>query len=373
MKIVLDTPIANKIFKKAKLTCNLNNKGTADSEFNFFSKNNYLHIQTINDYCQQVINTEVKVDESFETFSCEANLTTDFTNMYSGDKLNIIYNQENSVVNLGDKSSKCVVLANDGSDFIPFNFVPKPINFDISGKLLWYALNFTAFSTSKESTINAVSLNFDSGYLTAYSFDDRRISRYKIKVGENCPDFETYLIPKETADILLNLLEDCETSVFVGQRHLRLSWTNTMITMSLVQIDKKSYPNLNKFFQLDDIASFEVSKDELIKSVKFAGLVAKNSFLSISLANNQLVITGVDLERGTTQVKLDTAKSENSGTVQVLYKDLMDVINKIDDTIITCTIKQIFEDNLALCVNYNKFNHLLLPIVSKDNEEETAE
>jgi DNA polymerase III sliding clamp (beta) subunit (PCNA family) len=373
LKIVLDTPIANKIFKKAKLTCNLNNKGTSDSEFNFFSRNELLHIQSINDYCQQVINTEVKVDDSFEAFSCEANLTTDFTNMYSGDKLNIIYNQENSVVNLGDKSSKCVVLANDGSDFIPFNFVPKPINFDISGRLLWYALNFTAFSTSKESTINAVSLNFDSGYLTAYSFDDRRISRYKIKVGENCPDFESYLIPKETADILLNLLEDCETSVFVGQRHLRLSWTNTMITMSLVQIDKKSYPNLNKFFQLDDIASFEVSKDELIKSVKFAGLVAKNSFLSITLANKQLVITGVDLERGTTQVKLDTTKSENSGTVQVLYKDLMDVINKIDDTIITCTIKQISEDNLALCVNYNKFNHLLLPIVSKDNEEETAE
>ena len=373
MKISIDTFKANKIFKKAKLTCNTSLKGTADAEFNFFKEDGLLHIQTINDYCQQIINTEIQLEEDFETFSCEANLTSDFVGIYPGSTLNMVYSPDNAVVHLGDKSTKCVVLANDGSDFISLNFLPKPTNFTIQSKLLWQALNHTAFSASKDSMINAVSLSFSSNYLTAYSFDDRRISRYKVKVGNEEADYETFFIPKETADILIGLLDDCDIEFQAGQRHMMVTWNQTKLVMSLVQIDKKSYPNLNGFFEINDEATFTVNKSEFKETIRLSGLLVKNSFINIQLKNNELIFTASDKERGTLQNKMAVKSSSGDGIVQVLYKDLTEVINKIEGEELEFSLKIIAEDKPGLCISEGNFKHILLPIVAKENEEDESE
>jgi DNA polymerase III sliding clamp (beta) subunit (PCNA family) len=373
LKISIDTFKANKIFKKAKLTCNTSLKGTADAEFNFFKEDGLLHIQTINDYCQQIINTEIQLEEDFETFSCEANLTSDFVGIYPGSTLNMVYSPDNAVVHLGDKSTKCVVLANDGSDFISLNFLPKPTNFTIKSKLLWQALNHTAFSASKDSMINAVSLSFSSNYLTAYSFDDRRISRYKVKVGNEEADYETFFIPKETADILIGLLDDCDIEFQAGQRHMMVTWNQTKLIMSLVQIDKKSYPNLNGFFEIDDEATFTVNKNEFKETIRLSGLLVKNSFINIQLKNNELIFTASDKDRGTLQNKMAVKSSSGDGIVQVLYKDLTEVINKIEGEELDFSLKIIAEDKPGLCISEGNFKHILLPIVAKENEEDESE
>jgi DNA polymerase III sliding clamp (beta) subunit (PCNA family) len=373
LKISIDTFKANKIFKKAKLTCNTSLKGTADAEFNFFKEDGLLHIQTINDYCQQIINTEIQLEEDFETFSCEANLTSDFVGIYPGSTLNMVYSPDNAVVHLGDKSTKCVVLANDGSDFISFNFLPKPTNFTIKSKLLWQALNHTAFSASKDSMINAVSLSFSSNYLTAYSFDDRRISRYKVKVGNEEADYETFFIPKETADILIGLLDDSDIEFQAGQRHMMVTWNQTKLIMSLVQIDKKSYPNLNGFFEIDDEATFTVNKNEFKETIRLSGLLVKNSFINIQLKNNELIFTASDKDRGTLQNKMAVKSSSGDGIVQVLYKDLTEVINKIEGEELDFSLKIIAEDKPGLCISEGNFKHILLPIVAKENEEDESE
>jgi DNA polymerase III sliding clamp (beta) subunit (PCNA family) len=373
LKISIDTFKANKIFKKAKLTCNTSLKGTADAEFNFFKEDGLLHIQTINDYCQQIINTEIQLEEDFETFSCEANLTSDFVGIYPGSTLNMVYSPDNAVVHLGDKSTKCVVLANDGSDFISLNFLPKPTNFTIKSKLLWQALNHTAFSASKDSMINAVSLSFSSNYLTAYSFDDRRISRYKVKVGNEEADYETFFIPKETADILIGLLDDSDIEFQAGQRHMMVTWNQTKLIMSLVQIDKKSYPNLNGFFEIDDEATFSVNKNEFKETIRLSGLLVKNSFINIQLKNNELIFTASDKDRGTLQNKMAVKSSSGDGIVQVLYKDLTEVINKIEGEELDFSLKIIAEDKPGLCISEGNFKHILLPIVAKENEEDESE
>jgi len=373
LKISIDTFKANKIFKKAKLTCNTSLKGTADAEFNFFKEDGLLHIQTINDYCQQIINTEIQLEEDFETFSCEANLTSDFVGIYPGSTLNMVYSPDNAVVHLGDKSTKCVVLANDGSDFISLNFLPKPTNFTIKSKLLWQALNHTAFSASKDSMINAVSLSFSSNYLTAYSFDDRRISRYKVKVGNEEADYETFFIPKETADILIGLLDYCDIEFQAGQRHMMVTWNQTKLIMSLVQIDKKSYPNLNGFFEIDDEATFTVNKNEFKETIRLSGLLVKNSFINIQLKNNELIFTASDKDRGTLQNKMAVKSSSGDGIVQVLYKDLTEVINKIEGEELDFSLKIIAEDKPGLCISEGNFKHILLPIVAKENEEDESE
>jgi DNA polymerase III sliding clamp (beta) subunit (PCNA family) len=373
LKISIDTFKANKIFKKAKLTCNTSLKGTADAEFNFFKEDGLLHIQTINDYCQQIINTEIQLEEDFETFSCEANLTSDFVGIYPGSTLNMVYSPDNAVVHLGDKSTKCVVLANDGSDFISLNFLPKPTNFTIKSNLLWQALNHTAFSASKDSMINAVSLSFSSNYLTAYSFDDRRISRYKVKVGNEEADYETFFIPKETADILIGLLDDCDIEFQAGQRHMMVTWNQTKLIMSLVQIDKKSYPNLNGFFEIEDEATFTVNKNEFKETIRLSGLLVKNSFINIQLKNNELIFTASDKDRGTLQNKMAVKSSSGDGIVQVLYKDLTEVINKIEGEELDFSLKIIAEDKPGLCISEGNFKHILLPIVAKENEEDESE
>ena len=373
MKISIDTFKANRIFKKAKLTCNTALKGTADAEFNFFKEDGLLHVQTINDYCQQIINTEIPLDEDFESFSCEANLTSDFVSIYPGSTLNMVYSQDNAVVHLGDKTTKCIVLANDGSDFISLNFLPKPTNFTIKAKLLWQALNHTAFSASKDSMINAVSLSFSSNYLTAYSFDDRRISRYKVKVENEEADYETFFIPKETADILLGLLDDTDIEFQAGQRHMMVSWNQTKLIMSLVQIDKKAYPNLNGFFEIDDEATFKVNKNDFKETIKLSGLLAKNSFINIQLKGSELIFTSSDKERGTLQNKMNVKSSSGDGIVQVLYKDLNEVISKIDGEDLEFSLKIIADDKPGLCISEGNFKHILLPIVAKENEEDESE
>jgi len=373
LKISIDTFKANKIFKKAKLTCNTALKGTADAEFNFFKEDGLLHIQTINDYCQQIINTEIQLEEDFESFSCEANLTSDFVSIYPAPTLNMVYSPDNAVVHLGDKTTKCIVLANDGSDFISLNFLPKPTNFTIKAKLLWQALNHTAFSASKDSMINAVSLSFNSSYLTAYSFDDRRISRYKVKTGNEEADFETFFIPKETADILIGLLDDTDLEFQAGQRHMMVTWDKTKLIMSLVQIDKKSYPNLNGFFEIEDEATFTVNKSDFKETVRLSGLLVKNSFINIQLKNNELIFTASDKDRGTLQNKMAVKSSTGDGIVQVLYKDLTEVINKIEGEDLEFSLKIIADDKPGLCISEGNFKHILLPIVAKENEEDESE
>ena len=373
MKISIDTFKANKIFKKAKLTCNTALKGTADAEFNFFKEDGLLHIQTINDYCQQIINTEIQLEEDFESFSCEANLTSDFVSIYPAPTLNMVYSPDNAVVHLGDKTTKCIVLANDGSDFISLNFLPKPTNFTIKAKLLWQALNHTAFSASKDYMINAVSLSFNSSYLTAYSFDDRRISRYKVKTGNEEADFETFFIPKETADILIGLLDDTDLEFQAGQRHMMVTWDKTKLIMSLVQIDKKSYPNLNGFFEIEDEATFTVNKSDFKETIRLSGLLVKNSFINIQLKNNELIFTASDKDRGTLQNKMAVKSSTGDGIVQVLYKDLTEVINKIEGEDLDFSLKIIADDKAGLCISEGNFKHILLPIVAKENEEDESE
>ena len=338
-----------------------------------FNEDGFLHIQTINDYCQQIINTEIPLDDEFEPFSCEANLLSDFVSIYPGSTLNMVYSPDNAVVHLGDKTTKCVVLANDGSDFISLNFLPKPTNFTIKSKLLWQALNHTAFSASKDSMINAVSLSFSSNYLTAYSFDDRRISRYKVKVGNEEADYETFFIPKETADILIGLLEDVDIEFQAGQRHMMVNWNQTKLIMSLVQIDKKSYPNLNGFFEIDDLATFKVNKNDFKDTIKLSGLLAKNSFINIQLKGSDLIFTSSDKERGTLQNKMTVKSSEGDGIVQVLYKDLNEVIGKIEGEDLEFSLKIIADDKPGLCISEGNFKHILLPIVAKENEEDESE
>jgi DNA polymerase III sliding clamp (beta) subunit (PCNA family) len=196
------------------------------------------------------------------------------------------------------------------------------------------------------------------------------MSRFRVKIGDNCPEFESFFVPKETAEILINLLQDSTVTFQVGHRHLKLSWKDTTLILSLVQIDKKSYPDLNKFFRKDDTASFSVNKSEMMKALKLSGLVAKNSFINIELKDSKLIFTGSDKERGSTQNKIDCISSENNGEVQVLHKDLMDCISKVEDEELTFKIKQIDDDKLSLCLICGNFNHLLMPIVSKEENEE---
>ena len=99
----------------------------------------------------------------------------------------------------------------------------------------------------------------------------------------------------------------------------------------------------------------------------------KNSFINIQLKNNELIFTASDKDRGTLQNKMVVKSSSGDGIVQVLYKDLTEVINKIDGEELEFSLKIIAEDKPGLCISEGNFKHILLPIVAKENEEDESE
>ena len=105
-------------------------------------------------------------------------------------------------------------------------------------------------------------------------------------------------------------------------------------------------------------------------TIKLSGLLVKNSFINIELKNNELIFTASDKDRGTLQNKMPVKSSSGDGIVQVLYKDLNEVLNKIEGDDLNFSLKIIADDKPGLCISEGNFKHILLPIVAKENEED---
>jgi DNA polymerase III sliding clamp (beta) subunit (PCNA family) len=296
-------PILNQALKTCK-------KGDVnDSVFVLTSdiKNKQFTVESIGrDVTQKIIFDiiDVKGDEDV-SFTIFGNTFVDFIRQFKDNEITCAYEEENNLIKIGNitKTSKFIFPTGTTEEIVPFKFGEDGKKITCKTEQLISVLKKTFFSTSvnlNESPFTAVKLTQENNKLIAESTDKYRISicEKDLDANDNNEDF-VLLLPRETAEILPQLLEGIdEVTIVTNKKFIKVEWNNT-IFISRLEIDNQNRPfDLLRFKNFPSKVEFKISKNDLLNAIKLSSLVAKDSFLLLKADEKGLLICTSEKNKG---------------------------------------------------------------------------
>jgi DNA polymerase III sliding clamp (beta) subunit (PCNA family) len=367
---------------QALKTCNTKAVGRADSEFLFREADGALTVTSLNDTTEQTLTLPVASmnAEPGEGFSAPGQALVDLIKDFPDDDVACVYNKDaNTILVKGvAKKTQFRFPTGDPDEFMPYKYEPLPVTVEVSGVALAAALRATAFATAVDNTLapkTAVRVRLSHDKLTAESTDNSRISFYEVTVADVGEEDVEMLLPRLTADTLASLLEKVpKVTLKPGKKHLRVEWADTMFTCSLENELGKPFPNLAKHIKAPAVATATVSRADLARTIKLAGLVVKDSYLMVSVGDTDeflgkygenLVVSSKEELRG---ASLDTvSKQDGTGTASVLVSHalLSKAVDMSKAAWVRVSFVEVKKDIITLMVSDDDYNHLMFPINPK--------
>jgi DNA polymerase III sliding clamp (beta) subunit (PCNA family) len=382
MEFTLSKTTAQPVLIQALKTCNTKAKGEADSEFLFFYEGGNLYVKSVNDTAEQTIKLpahgiNASADDSF---SVSGHALVEFLKQFPDEDLSCVYSKENGALTMSStlRKTRMAFLTGDPDDFIPNNFIPVGKPFSVDAEILAKAFKFTSFATSTDYAkmpYVAVKLQFDGKTLKAEATDEARISVYKSDVEDVGASAE-YLLPRETTESLSSMFEHIDTlEIQPGQHHLRLVWEGTVFTSSLVS-SPKPFPNLSVYTSKDENqGEAKVSRGDLLRALKMASLVARDSSVEVSLTKEGFVIN-TNERTGASQDVIPTQTQSGACKTHMSCKLFTKAVESTLSAWIDIEFSEISPDIVALIIKDENYSHLMFPVQPKDldvNESEETD
>jgi len=383
MKFTLSKTTAQSVLSQALKTCNTKAKGEADSEFLIYYEGGNLFIKSVNDNAEQTIKLPAHAIEAVDgdSFAVAGQAIVEFLRQFPDEDLACNYQKDKGALAMSStlRKTRMALATGDPSDFIPINFIPVGKPFSVDAELLAKAFKSTSFATSTDYAkmpYVAVKLRIEGDMLKAEATDESRISVFKVEIENVGADCE-FLLPRETAESLGSMFDHVDTvEIQPGQHHLRLTWEGTVFTSSLVA-SPKPFPNLSKYLDGDKCGTVKVSRGDLLRALKMAALVARDSSLQASLTSDGLLIA-TNERAGVSQDVIPAQSQDGDGTTNMSCKLFTKAVESSLGAWIGIEFAELSSGIIALIVVDDAYRHLMFPVQPKDldgdqTEEDDAE
>jgi DNA polymerase III sliding clamp (beta) subunit (PCNA family) len=374
MKFALSRSVALTVLGQALKTCDTKAKGEADSEFLITVGNGAkpnLVVTSLNAVAEQTVELELISisDDNQASFSVSGQAMVEFLRQFPDEEVSCAYHADRGLFVMGSTVRKTQFAFPTGhpDDFIPFKFQPakgvSPVA--ASGDALANALRLTAFAAStnyEHAPKTAVKVCLNGSSLVAQAADDARVSIASMEVEDVGANALEFLLPRVTAEILSTLLNEIDTvTIHPGEKHIRFEWAGSCLTSALENGIGKPFPNLSRFFSGDEIARYKVSRGDLIRSVKLASIVAKDSYLTIKGSADGLTIITSDQMRGAGHDTVTVQEATGDGETMVSFKNFTKAIEMADSPWIAVSFRTLPKNYTALIVEDGGYQHLMIP------------
>ena len=358
MKFIINKESTLHKFKQLLKTCNSKAKGTTDADFLFQAKDGEMYVSSINDKSEQKIKITCELLEGDGSFSVPGVNFYDFINAFPEDKIQCVYNAEESSLLSGNKKTRFAFVTNSSEDFIPFVVVNKGDNFSISSELFKEGLKHVFFSASHDwqnSPLTAIKIDIKDGFMEMLSSDLSRISYFKCSVNTDIS--YSCLLPWETCEILSSICDE-PMCIQPAQKHIKITWSDTTF-ISVLESGDKSFPDLLQYFEKDDICNIKVSSLDLHKSFKLASLVAKDSNVLLTVDENLYISTNEQYGASKDTVAL----SYVDGSCSSFYylKFLMKALEMYDSSELNITFRELKNNSFGICFSNANYKHIIFP------------
>lgn len=378
MKFTLSKTTSQSVLNQAIKTCNTKAKGEADSEFLVFYEGGNLFIKSVNDTAEQTIKLPAHAIEAQDgdSFAIAGQSIVEFLRQFPDEDLVCHYQQDNGALVMSStlRKTRIALVTGDPTDFIPNNFIPIGKPFSVSAELLAKAFKCTSFAASTDYAkmpYVAVKLRIEGDMLKTEATDESRISVFKVKTEDVGADNE-FLLPRETAESLSSMFDHVDTvEIQPGQHHLRLIWDGTVFTSSLVA-SPKPFPNLSKYLDGDKCGTVRVSRGDLLRALKMAALVAKDSSLKASITSEGLLIE-TNERAGVSQDIIPSQSQTGEGQTYMSCKLFTKAAESAMSAWVDVEFTELNTDITALIIKDNEYQHLMFPVQPKELDGEQEE
>lgn len=380
MKFTLTRSAALHILRQALKTCNTKAKGQPDSEFLFQVKEGALALTSLNETAEQLLTLPcegLEYDDK-ESFSVAGQAVVEFLNQFPEEEVQCVYKHDDGIFVMGNKKTRFVFPTGVAEDFVPFNYVPQGKRIEVSASLLREGFKSTAFAASTDyatAPMTAVRVKIADSAFSAQATDTLRISIYSADVTDLGGDSVDFLLPHETAEILCSMLDNVDKiTIQPGARHIRFEWQNTVFTSTLENTIGKPFPELSRWMRGKENGSVKISRENLARALKLAGLVARDSYVEIGIKPLEEDGTGGGLllatnakERGASQDVLIVQEQSGEGATFVAHKFLVKAVENAVEPWITLSFREQKEGLVCLVIVDHKFEHLIFPVVPSED------
>lgn len=339
------------------------NKSSNSDNLIFLVHNSKLHIFSGNGILSAYFNLNIDIEEEF-SFAVDFNLFNNAFNNFPADEINFAFVPDKSSLVFGNKKTKVALNTSNVNNFDNIiNFISSGYEFK-SVCNLPEAIKYTSFSCSnliEEYPYSSIMLYCDGKSFNTQSSDKHRISIF----GENFNSKNSYLISKQSADVISIFLKEFDNSMFCIENNI-LYLNNKYGKVSAV-LDKNIHSNVfDKFKSFYDdsekIFDFTMNKFSFIKSLKFISSVCGNETIDLNFQDDTILLSGNTNEKGMVADKIILNTTVPKLTVSYFQNHILKVFDIIDGENISCEILNYNNYNI-LKVSSNNFYHLIFPMV----------
>jgi DNA polymerase III sliding clamp (beta) subunit (PCNA family) len=352
------------ILKQALKTCNIRAKGKADSEFLISRKEGMLHILSMNEISEQKISFNCESIDSEEDFQFSINASSfyEFFNAFPQDAIQCVYDSENKTLVAGYKKIRMAFPTGDGGDFSFFQVVDNGEPFELPSELFLDCLKNTGFSVSQDwqsAPLTALKFKVTESSVTAESCDLNRISLFHKNIKLDIDKEYTFLLPKESVDILSTFQFSKTIKIHPCKKHFKIEWDNNTY-ISLLE-SSNIFPDLKTWSDKETIASIKVLRSELQNALKLSSLVAKDSFIKLE-SSDKLNILAADDSIGVFKHVIESDETYNECTTQVSHRSFLKLLDLFHNNKLLLEFKNINEDTYSVSITENGLTHLIFPV-----------
>ena len=217
----------------------------------------------------------------------------------------------------------------------------------IGAKIFYKLIDKTKFAISNEETryfLNGLYLNIhnenNKTNVTLVGTDGHRLAKFTHILSENINQVSGVIIPKKTINELSKLLSDIddEIELVISSNKIIFYVKNIVLISKLID---GTFPDYKRVIPNDNMNIVEVERDELLSAVDRVGTVAneKSPVIKFKLLNNIINLSTINNDNSTATEDIRLKYTGNEFEIGFNSKYIMDIVNNLEDKIITLKLK----------------------------------
>jgi DNA polymerase-3 subunit beta len=357
-------PVLNQIIKTCDKTASNTNSMILFKEYDggiyITSTNNRIAEQTI------LLPIDKLVSEVNESFFVSGQQIVEFFRAFPDEEAECKYDGSKLLIKGGYRDIKFEFPTTTSDGYIPFHCVSESNPIECDAQSLSNSFVLTAFSSATDDDLGiltGVNVTLMGDKLITQSSDNTRISINEIDIEDVGVDPFTFLIPKEVADILSSSLNDVvSVNIEKCKNHIKFCWDDVIFVSRTVSDPENDFPDLFQYIDGNKTSEIKISRVELLKALRLAALLAKDSCVILNSSDKGLKISTKETDKGSSSNVVDAEFIDGKAETNIPFKNLLKGIEVIGSPWLVMEFREMsFTDLPGICLVDDSYRHFIFP------------
>ncbi len=243
-------------------------------------------------------------------------------------------------------------------------------NLKINSKVLYKLIDKTKFAISNEETryfLNGLYFNVfnedTKTEVTLVGTDGHRLAKFSHQIDQKIDQISGVIIPKKTIYELSKLLSDLdeEIEIIISSNKIIFLINNLVFVSKLID---GSFPDYKRVIPTENNNIVEINREKLLSAVDRVSTIAneKSPVIKFKLIKNILNLNTINNENSTATEDLSLDYDGDEFEIGFNSKYIMDIVNNLEDEIISLNFKDESSPILAKEKSNSKLTYVLMPM-----------